>query len=117
MVRSNMTNINDIILIYFENEPIGFARIEDIQPDKKKDWYHITLLLLQNPPDITTWILKAEYINGTEFTMSGKNVRIEKVESPYKRKKEKEPENQNKTQKEKSGKVVFLNNKNENEQN
>ncbi|MBW1650215.1 MAG: hypothetical protein JRJ44_05985 [Deltaproteobacteria bacterium] len=105
-----MADINDIVLIHFENDPISFARIENIEPDIKKNWYHTTFLFLQNPPHITTWILKDEYINGVEFTMSGKKVRIEKVESPYKKKEKNPQKNVKKTQKDKSGKVLFLNN-------
>ncbi|MBW1615151.1 MAG: hypothetical protein JRJ49_01200 [Deltaproteobacteria bacterium] len=104
-----MADINDLVLIYFENEPITFARIEDIQPDIKKNWYHISLLFLQNPLHIVTWILKNEYINGAEFSMSDKKIRIEKVESPYKKKGENPPEQEEKQKKEKTGKLLFLN--------
>ena len=73
---------NDLVLIYFEDNPLSFARIEDIQPDSKRDWYHIKLLLLQIPLQLVTWILRDVYINGTEFTMNGKRMRIEKVVVP-----------------------------------
>ena len=73
---------NDIVLIYFEEKPLAFARIESILPDSKKDWYHVKLLLLQIPLQVVTWILKDVYISGTEFTMNGKKMRLEKVETP-----------------------------------
>jgi hypothetical protein len=73
---------NDLVLIYFEEKPLAFARIESILPDSKKDWYHVKLLLLQIPLQVVTWILKDVYISGTEFTMNGKKMRLEKVESP-----------------------------------
>ena len=73
---------NDLVLIYFEDKPLAFARIENILPDSKNDWYHVKLLLLQIPLQVVTWILKDVYINGTEFTMNGKKMRLEKVESP-----------------------------------
>ena len=73
---------NDLVLIYFEEKPLAFARIESILSDSKKDWYHVKLLLLQIPLQEVTWILKDAYINGTEFTMNGKKMRLEKVESP-----------------------------------
>ena len=73
---------NDIVLIYMEEEPLVFARVESILPDSKPDWYHITLLLLQVPLQVTTWILKDVYINGDIFTMNGKKMRMEKVEAP-----------------------------------
>jgi hypothetical protein len=73
---------NDLVLIYFEEKPLAYARIESILPDSKKDWYHVKLLLLQIPLQVVTWILKDVYISGTEFTMNGKKMRLEKVESP-----------------------------------
>ncbi len=77
-----MAKKNDLVLIYAEASPVTFARVEDILPDSKKDWYHIKLLMLQLPLQIVTWILKNEYINGQEFSMGGKKMRIELVESP-----------------------------------
>ena len=73
---------SDLVLIYFEEKPLAYARIESILPDSKKDWYHVKLLLLQIPLQMVTWILKDVYISGTEFTMNGKKMRLEKVESP-----------------------------------
>ncbi len=77
-----MAQENDIVLIYFEDNPVLFARIEDIQPDIKPDWYHVTLLMLQVPLQVVTWILRNAYINGDEFTMNGKRIRMELVECP-----------------------------------
>ena len=77
-----MTPKNDIVLIHLEDQPLTFARIEDISPDIKKDWYHVKMLLLQVPLQVVTWLLRDAYINGTEFTMSGKRMRIEKVVCP-----------------------------------
>lgn len=77
-----MTTINDIILIYFEDQPFSFARVEDIAADVKKDWYHVKLLLLKIPLETVSWILKDAYINGDEFTMGGKKMRFEKIVAP-----------------------------------
>ncbi|MDY6905340.1 MAG: hypothetical protein SWH61_11705 [Thermodesulfobacteriota bacterium] len=77
-----MTQENDIVLIYFEDKPMIFARVEHITADHKKDWFQVTLLMLAIPLQTITWILREEYINGAEFTMDGKKVRMEKVESP-----------------------------------
>lgn len=77
-----MAGIHDIVLIHFEDTPLVFARIEAIQPDHKPDWYHVKLLLLQVPVQVVTWILKDVYIEGAEFTMNGKRMRLEKVEHP-----------------------------------
>ena len=75
-----MASENDVVLIYFEDKPAVFARIEAIESDVKKNWYHVTLLLLTIPTQTVTWILLDSYINGSPFTMDGKPVRLEKVE-------------------------------------
>ena len=77
-----MAQENDLVLIYLEDKPLIFARIEGILADHKPDWFHVKLLLLQIPPQVVTWILRDTYVNGTEFTMNGKPMRLEKVEMP-----------------------------------
>ncbi|MBW1727237.1 MAG: hypothetical protein JRF31_07600 [Deltaproteobacteria bacterium] len=77
-----MAKENDVVLIYLEDQPISFARIEDISPDVKKDWYHVKILMLQLPLQVATWILRDIYINGQEFTMGGKRMRLEPVVCP-----------------------------------
>ncbi len=77
-----MTDINDIVLIYLEDNPLAFARIEAIEPDSKRGWYHVKLLLLQIPPQVVTWILRDVYINGEMFSMNGKQLRLERVVCP-----------------------------------
>lgn len=77
-----MTQENDLVLIYFEDTPLSFARVEDISPDVKRGWYHLRLLILQVPIQVVTWILRDAYINGEEFTMNGKKMRLEKVVPP-----------------------------------
>ena len=89
----NMAQENDLVLIYFEDKPLSFARIEDISPDSKPDWYHVKLLLLQIPLQIVTWILRDVYINGEEFTMNEKRMRLEKIESPLEAEKANSEEN------------------------
>ncbi len=70
----------DLVLVYYRDEPGVYARIERIEPDIKKDWYQVTLLLLTIPYQIITWILREEYINGQVFTMGGNSMRIEKID-------------------------------------
>jgi len=77
-----MATENDIVLIYFEDRPLSFARIESILPDAKPNWYHVELLMLQVPLQVVSWILRDVYIDGTEFTMNGKKMRLELVEKP-----------------------------------
>ena len=77
-----MTDLNDLVLVYLENQPVFFARIEDITPDTKPGWVRMKFLILKIPPEIGEWILMPEYIQGEEFTMGGKKIRLEKVEVP-----------------------------------
>ncbi|MGD9732245.1 MAG: hypothetical protein AB7U45_08685 [Desulfamplus sp.] len=73
---------NDIVLVYMEDSPLFFARVEEIWPDVKKDWFNIELLVLQIPVKVVVWTLKDIYINGTEFFMGGKRMKIEVVTPP-----------------------------------
>jgi len=77
-----MTDLKDLVLIYLENQPIFFARIENIIPDIKPGWVRMKFLILQVPVSMGEWILLPEYVQGEEFTMGGKKVHIEKVEVP-----------------------------------
>ena len=70
----------DLVLVYYKDEPGVYARIERIEADIKKDWYHVTLILLTIPHQRITWILREEYINGEIFTMGGNSMRMEKIE-------------------------------------
>jgi hypothetical protein len=101
-----MAKENDVVLIYLEDNPISFARIEEISPDVKKDWYHVKLLMLQVPLQVATWILRDNYIQGQDFTMDGKRIRLEPVVCP----KEPHPseEKQKKSRTPDSGKVISL---------
>jgi hypothetical protein len=77
-----MAKENDIVLIHMEDRPLFFARIEDISPDIKTNWYHVKLLILTVPLQVVTWILRDSYIDGAEYTMGGKKMRIEKIVCP-----------------------------------
>jgi len=74
-----MTNIGDVVLIYYGEKPAFFARIDSIEPDIKKDWFRVRLLVLTIPMRTVTWILREEYVNGIPFAMEGNPVKIEAV--------------------------------------
>ena len=74
-----MTREGEVVLIYYEDHPAIFARIEHIEPDIKKGWYQVTLLMLTIPTHVVTWILRGSYIDGGSFTMGGRSVRLEEV--------------------------------------
>ena len=78
-MRSLMEREGDVVLIHYRDTPAVFARIETIEPDAKKDWYQVTLLLLTIPTQTVTWILRESYIQGAPFTMGGRPVRLEAV--------------------------------------
>lgn len=71
-----MATINDLVLVYLERKPAFYARIDDIQPDVKKGWYQVELLVLTLPPQNVVWILQEEHLRGEEFTMGGQPVKI-----------------------------------------
>ena len=82
MTEKKMIAEKDLVLIYYEDQPALFARIEEISPDVKKGWWQVKLLLLNLPLSTVVWILRDAYINGEEFTMNGNRMRIEKIEAP-----------------------------------
>jgi len=73
---------NDIVLVYLDDSPVFFARVESIWPDVKKEWFNIELLILQIPVKSIVWTLKDIYIEGSEFFMGGNRMRIEVVRAP-----------------------------------
>jgi hypothetical protein len=100
---------NDLVLIYFEDQPLSYARIEEILPDSKPTWYHVRLLLLQFPLQVVTWILKDIYINGEEFTMDGKRIRLELIVAPQPARTPAEPKDEKTMRKQPfEGKVISL---------
>jgi hypothetical protein len=77
-----MNREGDVVLVHMEGNPAFFARIEAIEPDVKKDWYQVKMLVLQVPLLVITWILREPYIDGEEFTMGGRPIKIVKVVAP-----------------------------------
>ncbi len=74
-----MTTINDLVLVHLEQHAAFYARINDITPDVKRGWYQVELLVLSLPPQTVVWILEESQINGAEFTMGGRPVRLELI--------------------------------------
>jgi hypothetical protein len=74
--------IGRLVLIHYQERPTIYARVDFIEPDVKKGWYQLTLLLLTIPAKAVTWILREEYILGAPFTMGGQAMRLEGV-PPY----------------------------------
>ncbi len=77
-----MFHVGEVILVYIDNEPGFFARIEKIVPDHKKSWWQMSFLILSIPLKTMTWILDDEQMRGQNFTMNGVPMQIKKVEAP-----------------------------------
>jgi hypothetical protein len=92
-----MTTVGDVVLVYMDNNPAFFARVEEIIVDTKPGWFHVKLLVLQVPLLVVTWILREAYYNGEKFTMGGRPMRIEKVIAPTEKHAEPGLENKKKT--------------------
>lgn len=74
-----MNRPGDLVLVYYQDQPTVYARIEAITPDVKRDWYKVTLQILTIPSQVVHWILRASYIEGAPFTMGGRPMRLEAV--------------------------------------
>jgi hypothetical protein len=78
----NMATIGELVLVYVDERPGFFARIDDISPDVKKGWWQVKLLVLTMPLQVYTWTLDTSQVDGAPFTMGGTPIRLEKVVSP-----------------------------------
>ena len=74
-----MATINDLVLVYLDHKPVFYARLNDINPDVKKGWFEVELLVLTLPTQTLVWILEKAHLNGEEFTMGGRPVKLEPV--------------------------------------
>ena len=77
-----MTVEGDLVLVHMDGQPAFFARIEAINADVKPHWFQVKMLVLQIPVVVITWILREPYINGEEFTMGGRPIKMVKVIAP-----------------------------------
>jgi hypothetical protein len=71
-----MATINDLVLVYLDREPAFYARVNDISPDVKRGWYQVELLVLSLPSQTLVWILEETHLQGEEFTMGGRPVKL-----------------------------------------
>ncbi|MGQ9689281.1 MAG: hypothetical protein ACUVXF_10915 [Desulfobaccales bacterium] len=71
-----MLTANDLVLVHLERQPAFYARINDISPDVKKGWHRVELLILTLPPQIVTWILDDDHLQGAAFTMGNRPVQL-----------------------------------------
>ncbi len=74
-----MATINDLVLVHADRKPAFYARIDDITPDAKRGWYQVELLVLAVPRQSLVWILEEAHLQGEEFTMGGRPMRLEMI--------------------------------------
>lgn len=74
-----MAGINDLVLVHLDHKPAFYARINDINPDAKRGWYQVELLVLSLPAQTLVWILEERHLQGEEFTMGGRPVKLEQI--------------------------------------
>lgn len=74
--------VNDVVLVYVDNKPGFYARIDEITPDVKPGWWQVQLLVFTFPLQAFSWILDEFQLEGADFTMGGTPIRLEPVVSP-----------------------------------
>lgn len=77
-----MATTGDILCVHIDNQPSVYARIEGFEPDHKRGWWQVHLLILSVPLQRVVWILKEEYFNGTAFTMQGTPMQLIPLPGP-----------------------------------
>ena len=82
ILYGKMFYVGEVILVYIDNEPGFFARVESIEPDRKKNWWQMSFLILSVPLKTMTWILDDEQMRGQPFTMNSVPMQIKRVETP-----------------------------------
>lgn len=75
--------INDVVLIYVDEKPGFYARIDDIIPDEKPGWWQVQLLVLTFPLQTYNWILDEHQLEGAAFTMGGTPLRLAEIVAPH----------------------------------
>lgn len=100
----------EVILVYVEDKPSFFARIEHIEADIKKRWWRVIFVVLTIPLTTVTWIIDEDQLLGADFTMGGIPVRLERVVAPKPQAANKSPQEQDLTPEdaEESGQATIL---------
>lgn len=74
-----MRNVGEVVTISIDGKPTVYGRIEGYEPDRKRGWYQVSLLLLTFPAQGVIWTLREEQIDGEAFSMEGIPVQIQPV--------------------------------------
>lgn len=99
----------ELVLVYVEDKPAFYGRVEAITADVKKKWWRVKFLFLTMPPQVTTWIIDDDQIRGADFTMGGTPIRIEKVHIPAEAPEPDQPPEEEEGSARKTARVLSLN--------
>jgi hypothetical protein len=72
----------DVCMMYVNQFPDCFVRINHMWPDEKKGWWKVNFNRLQIPLVMATWILDENQIRGGEFTMNNVPIRLQLMPIP-----------------------------------
>jgi hypothetical protein len=61
-----MATINDLVLVHLDRKPAFYARINDINPDVKRGWYQVELLVLALPSQTLVWIMEDVHLHSPQ---------------------------------------------------
>lgn len=82
MRRDTLVQPGDVILVYVDDKPSFYGRVEEVLQDVKRGWRRLRFSVLTLPLQEMIWTLEPSQIDGEPFTMGGTPVRIERLPDP-----------------------------------
>lgn len=98
----------EVVLVHLQNQPAFYARIEALEPDRKKGWWQLSFLMLSIPPQLSTWILDDDQVRGSDFTIQGNAIRLERVKAPQPRQAEEVAQENKDRESSEGGRVISM---------
>ncbi len=93
-------NPGEVLLVYVQEKPAFYIRIDQLVPDRKKGWWQVHFTALTLPSEHLVWLLDNDQIRGADFTMQGNPIRLDRVSAQTRSsetKTEKPPSSQHKS--------------------
>lgn len=81
-MMDTLTQPGDVVLVYMEDKPTFFARVEEILLYVKPGWRNMRFKILTVPTQELTWVLEPRQIDGEPFTMGGVPIKIDRLPPP-----------------------------------
>lgn len=88
---------NDVCIIYVNDLPQGFIRIESIESDIKPGWYSVKFIELLFPIKVNTWKIDEEHLKGADINMKGFKFNLQPLMCQVDKKNSVDNEDTNKT--------------------